>query len=136
MQAVKGQNTLPELAVRRLLYAAGYRYRLHVRRLPGTPDIVFSSRHKVVFVHGCFWHGHGCQIGRLPKSRLDYWSNKIETNRGRDSRNRRKLRLQGWKSLVVWQCEIKDLAALSAKLTIFLGDPKIRPNAAQQIMYD
>lgn len=124
MQAVKGRNTRPEWIVRRLLHSEGYRYRLHVRRLPGSPDIVFPIRHKVIFVHGCFWHGHGCRIGKLPKTRLRYWRAKIAANRDRDVRKMAELRSQNWEVLTIWQCEIKDLEALKARLTAFLDEQK------------
>lgn len=125
MQSVKGRNTGPEMAVRRLLHRAGYRYRLHVKNLPGTPDIVLAGRRKIVFVHGCFWHGHGCRIGRPPKSKLDFWGAKIEGNRSRDARKEGELRALGWDVLTVWQCEIGNAEALASRLGSFLGDPKI-----------
>jgi len=121
MQAVKGKNTAPEIAVRSLLHRLGYRFRLHRKDLPGTPDIVFPGRHAVIFVHGCFWHGHGCLIGRLPKSKLDYWEVKIEANRERDARQHAALGAACWRVLTVWQCELRDLAALEKKLGTFLG---------------
>ena len=120
MQAVKSKNTGPELTVRRLLHGMGYRYRLHRKDLPGRPDIVFVSRRKAIFVHGCFWHGHGCSKGRLPKSRLDYWRPKIEGNVARDRTKIDRLRSSGWDVLVVWQCEIADLEATSARLQGFV----------------
>ena len=122
MQAVKSKNTGPELAVRSLLHRLGYRFRLHRKDLPGTPDIVFPSRRSAIFVHGCFWHGHGCQIGQLPKSKLDYWGPKIDANRERDARKQAALAAAGWQSSVVWQCELKDNAALIQRLGAFL-DP-------------
>ena len=96
MQAVKSMHTKPEMAVRRLLHRMGYRYRLHRKDLPGRPDIAFGSRRKAVFVHGCFWHGHGCAKGRLPKSRLDYWQPKIAQNVERDRTKREQLEALGW----------------------------------------
>ena len=122
MQAVKGKDTAPEISVRRLLHAAGFRYRLHAKSLPGRPDIVFPARGKVIFVHGCFWHGHGCQNGRLPKSRLDYWAPKIEANKERDARKEAELRDLGWDVLVLWQCETKNAEELRTRLWTFLGD--------------
>lgn len=122
MQAVKSKNTGPEMAVRSLLHRLGYRFRLHRKDLPGTPDIVFPSRRAAIFVHGCFWHGHGCQIGQLPKSKLDYWVPKIDANRERDARKQAALAAAGWQSVVVWQCELKDNAALIQRLEAFL-DP-------------
>jgi DNA mismatch endonuclease (patch repair protein) len=124
MQSVRTVNTGPEWTVRRLLHASGYRYRLHLKALPGKPDIVFRRKKKAIFVHGCFWHGHGCSKGRPPKSRLDYWGPKLETNKLRDARNVEQLRNLGWDSLIVWQCETADSEALLKRLTAFLGEPK------------
>ena len=105
------------MIVRRILHRLGFRYRLHRRDLPGSPDIVFTSRRKVIFVHGCYWHGHDCRKGRLPKSRLDYWQPKIEANMKRDSRRLAELRALGWDSLIVWQCETGgDAASLAERL--------------------
>lgn len=124
MQAVKSKDTTPEWIVRRLLHRLGYRYRLHVRTLPGKPDLVFPSRRKIVFVHGCFWHGHGCRIGQPPKSRLDYWLPKLDANKARDERKQAQLEAQGWSVLVIWQCETKDPDVLEARLRQFLGEPR------------
>jgi DNA mismatch endonuclease (patch repair protein) len=121
MSLVKAKNTRPEMAVRRLVFAMGYRYRLHDARLPGTPDLVFARRGKVLFVHGCFWHRHeNCDLARLPKSRLDFWLPKLEGNRARDRVNQRLLRKSGWRVLVVWECELRNLAKLSRKIRRFL----------------
>lgn len=121
MQSVKGKDTKPEWVVRRLLHRMGYRYRLHAHNLPGKPDIVFPARRKVIFVHGCFWHAHGCKIGRPPKSRSDYWVPKLEANSARDAAKQSQLEALGWSVLVVWQCETKDLLGLETKLRAFLG---------------
>jgi len=120
MQSVKQADTGPEMIVRRLLHGMGYRYRLHRKDLPGRPDIVFGGRRKVVFVHGCFWHGHGCDKGQLPKSRLDYWAPKIEANMARDQKARRALEDDRWRVLEVWQCEIGDTRTLADRLVRFL----------------
>lgn len=113
MRRVKSKDTKPELAVRRLLHAAGYRYRLHRKDLPGKPDLVFPGRRKAVFVHGCFWHGHDCRRGaRQPKTNAEYWRAKIARNIDRDARTRAALGAAGWRSLVVWECELKDEALL------------------------
>ncbi|MFV0294924.1 MAG: very short patch repair endonuclease [Hyphomicrobiaceae bacterium] len=112
MQSVKTKDTGPEMIVRRMLHNHGYRYRLHRKDLPGRPDIVFKGRRKVIFVHGCFWHGHGCSKGKLPKSKLNYWQPKIEQNKTRDDRNIAELEAAGWKVLVIWQCEIANSEAL------------------------
>lgn len=107
MARVKNKNTGPELVVRKMLHRLGYRYRLHRRDLPGSPDIVFPRPKLAIFVNGCFWHGHNCRYGRLPKSKLRYWRPKIKANRTRDVLKRRELRKQGWDFLVVWQCELR-----------------------------
>lgn len=122
MQSVKTENTGPELVVRRLLHGMGYRYRLHRRDLPGKPDIVFVSRHKAIFVHGCFWHGHDCPKGRLPKSRLDYWQPKLDKNMARDRTKIEQLASLGWSVLVIWQCETVDKEVLAVRLQDFVGE--------------
>jgi len=107
MRAVKARNTSPEMAVRRVLHAAGYRYRLHRRDLPGKPDIVFPSRRKAIFVHGCFWHGHDCRRGaRAPKTNADYWRAKIARNVERDRVTAAAFDSIGWQRLVIWECEV------------------------------
>jgi DNA mismatch endonuclease (patch repair protein) len=121
MSRVKSKNTAPEMAVRHLVFGMGYRYRLHDKRLPGRPDLVFPGRRKVVFVNGCFWHGHeGCRYARLPKTRVDFWREKIEKNRVRDRTNVALLEANGWKVLAVWQCELKIIEALANKLYEFI----------------
>lgn len=122
MRAVKSANTAPELAVRKLLHNAGYRFRLHRKDLPGKPDIVFPARKKAVFVHGCFWHGHDCKRGsNKPKSNTAYWAPKIERNMARDRRNIAALAELGWKAFEVWECELKDPERLLKRLAKFLG---------------
>ena len=111
MASVQTKNTGPELAVRRIVHGLRYRFRLHRKDLPGSPDLVLPGHRKVIFVHGCYWHGHRCKWGRLPKSRLDYWASKIATNQARDARNRLDLRRAGWKVLTIWECEIKNLVS-------------------------
>jgi DNA mismatch endonuclease (patch repair protein) len=123
MRAVRRQNTAPEMAVRRLLHAAGYRYRLHVKKLPGSPDIVFTGRRKVIFVHGCFWHGHDCRGGRRPQSNQSYWLPKIARNQQRDATALDALLQSGWQTLFVWECEIPNRISLVARITKFLGPP-------------
>jgi len=109
------------MIVRRLAHAMGYRYRLHSRSLPGRPDLVFSSRRKLIFVNGCFWHRHkGCPKCRLPKSRLDFWKPKLEENRNRDRENQRRLKREGWEVLVIWECELKDTESLKSRLRQFM----------------
>lgn len=126
MQAVKSKNTKPELAVRHLLHGMGYRYRLHRKDLPGKPDIAFTSRRKAIFVHGCFWHGHNCPKGRLPKSRLEYWRPKVDKNKDRDRTKEEQLLSLGWSVLVIWQCETLNLEALAPRLQDFVGKKEKR----------
>lgn len=122
MARVRGKNTRPEIIVRKLVFAAGYRYRLHVQTLPGSPDLVFPGQKKVIFVHGCFWHRHdNCSLARIPKSRVEFWSDKLNGNKARDGRSYDALRLAGWQVHVVWECELGDLAALEETLREFLG---------------
>jgi DNA mismatch endonuclease, patch repair protein len=120
MAQVKGRDTTPELIVRRMLHALGYRYRLHRSDLPGKPDIVFGPRMKVVFIHGCFWHGHNCSKGRLPKSNRAFWRTKVDTNKKRDRKRVRQLKALGWKTLSVWQCQLKDPLAVRKRIVDFL----------------
>lgn len=122
MSRVRGRDTGPERAVRSLLAALGYRYRLQYGKLPGQPDIAFPGRRKVVWVHGCFWHRHpGCSLARLPKSRLEFWEPKLEANLERDHKVQAMVTALGWSCLVVWECQLKDAAALEERLTQFLG---------------
>jgi DNA mismatch endonuclease (patch repair protein) len=122
MAAVKGRDTKPELIVRRLIWRLGARYRLHRRDLPGSPDIVLPRRRLVVFVHGCFWHGHDCARGaRVPKANRDYWLAKVGRNRARDIETQAKLEALGWRVETVWECELKDQAGLEARLRAILN---------------
>lgn len=110
------------MAVRRLAHKMGYRYRLHSPKLPGKPDLVFTARKKIIDVRGCFWHQHyRCADSHIPKSRLDYWLPKLHKNRERDRKNLRQLRRLGWQVLVLWECEVTDLARLTSRLQEFLG---------------
>jgi DNA mismatch endonuclease (patch repair protein) len=109
MRAVKSHDTEPERIVRRIISSLGYRYRLNRADLPGKPDLTISARRSVVFVHGCFWHGHPCRRGaRMPKTNIAYWSKKISRNRARDAAARRRLRKLGWRVLVVWECQLRN----------------------------
>lgn len=108
MARVRSKNTLPELAVRRALHAAGFRFRLHRRDLPGTPDIVLPALRTAVLVNGCFWHGHNCRRGRPPSANAEFWSSKLIRNVERDRRARAALEAQGWRVRVIWQCEIRE----------------------------
>lgn len=120
MASVGQKNTGPEMAVRRPLHSRGFRYRLHRKDLPGKPDLVFPVRKKVIFVHGCFWHGHECSKGRLPKCRVDYWKSKIEKNIFRDQLVICELNDLGWSVFVVWQCQLGQIDILSDELLNFL----------------
>lgn len=120
MAAVHTRDTGAEKAVRSLVHRLGYRYSLVRTDLPGKPDLVFVSKRKVVFVHGCFWHGHSCRYGRLPKSRLAYWAPKIAANKARDRRQTNGLRKSGWCVMIVWQCHLRNKDALRKKVKEFL----------------
>ena len=125
MSRIRGKNTKPELLVRRLLHARGYRYRLHGRagsiRLPGSPDLVFAGRRKVIFVNGCFWHFHDCRVGQhAPKANADFWAAKRTRTRERDARQRRQLEDAGWEVLTVWECELREPSALEEQLVRWL----------------
>ena len=121
MSAIRSKNTRPEMAVRRLVHAMGFRYRLHRRDLPGTPDLVFCARKKVIFVHGCFWHLHSCPRGRLkPATNRNFWSEKRTRTVRRDGLNSAALRKGGWKVLTIWECELRAVAALSRRIVRFL----------------
>ncbi len=121
MQAVKSKDTAPEMAVRRTAFAMGYRYRLHGENLPGKPDLVFASRRKVIFVHGCFWHGHDCRRGaRTPKTNRDYWQAKIARNRTRDGKACAALVDAGWDVLTIWECVTREPDVLQNTLSRFL----------------
>lgn len=124
MRAIRSSDTSPELVVRRLVHSLGRRYRLHGQRLPGKPDLVFAGQRKIIFVHGCFWHQHpcsSCQDSRRPKSNTAYWLPKLERNVSRDAENLFRLKADGWRVLVVWECETKDRVRLSARLRRFLN---------------
>lgn len=122
MRAVKGRDTAPEMIVRRLAHGMGYRFRLHRKDLPGKPDLVFPRLRKVLFVHGCFWHGHDCARGaRVPVQHRDYWMAKIARNKERDARTRQALKALGWSSLALWECQLKDAGVTAKTIKRFLG---------------
>lgn len=124
MRAVKSANTTPELAVRRILWRAGMRYRLHVKSLPGTPDVVFPSRRIALFVHGCFWHRHpGCKRASTPKNHADYWKAKFEANVRRDAKSMTELEALGWRVVVIWECETRAPERLATVLKERVGFP-------------
>ena len=121
MARVRSKNSRPEMLVRKLVFLLGYRYRLHDSRLPGCPDLVFKSRRKVIFVHGCFWHRHfRCALARMPKSRLDFWRPKLEGNKARDRRNHRALTRGGWRVLTIWECQTSEPERLRKIIRRFL----------------
>lgn len=121
MRRIRKTDTKPELVVRRLVHSLGFRYRLHRRDLPGTPDLVFPRLHKVVFVHGCFWHQHDCPLGRKqPSANPDYWLPKLARNVERDTRARTRLLELGWDVLVIWECQTKESQPLSSSIAAFL----------------
>lgn len=122
MSRIKGKDTAPEWVVRRIVFALGHRYRLHVRSLPGRPDLVFPGRHKVIFVHGCFWHGHaGCKRATIPATNTAFWASKINGNKRRDRYVKKRLRSQGWDILDIWQCQLRDHDAVRRRLRKFLA---------------
>ena len=121
MAAILGKDTKPEMVVRRLIHGLGYRYVLHDRKLPGTPDLVFPSRRKVVFVHGCYWHLHNCRYGRvIPKTNAGFWAEKRGRNVARDKRNARALKELGWELLVIWECKTRFPLKLVPRIRRFL----------------
>jgi DNA mismatch endonuclease (patch repair protein) len=126
MARVKAKNTKPEMFVRRIVHAAGYRYKLHDPNLPGKPDLVFGRRRKVIFINGCFWHSHSeCSLARTPKSNFDFWSNKLQRNKARDEENIQKLNELSWEVLVLWECELRNSEVLVEKIKSFLGATRV-----------
>lgn len=124
MAAIKGKNTKPEMTIRRALHAQGYRYRLHDRRLPGRPDLVFPSRRAAIEIRGCFWHQHGCANSRIPKTRVEWWERKLAGNVARDEANATALNASGWRLCVVWECDIRrDVSECLKRVRDFLGPP-------------
>jgi len=122
MSRIRKTDTTPELTVRRIVHRLGYRFRLYRRDLPGCPDIVLPRHRKVIFVHGCWWHRHNCRLGRRsPKSRQQYWLPKLQANKERYKRDRRALQRQGWKVLVIWECQTRNLEQITNKLSMFLN---------------
>lgn len=134
MRAVGCKNTAPERLVRSMLHGLGYRFSLHRRDLPGTPDIILPARRSVVFVHGCFWHGHTCPRGNTPSSNVDFWRRKIAGNRERDGRVQKQLRKDGWKVLTVWECETQSERRLEQRLRRFLE--RSRAAAGKKASYE
>ena len=125
MSRIRGTDTKPELFVRRTLHAIGYRFHTHVRDLPGCPDLVFSRRRAVIFVHGCFWHRHGCRKTYVPKTRKTFWKEKFTGTVRRDRRNQSLITQAGWRVLVVWECELESDDSLLDRTVAFLGPPRM-----------
>ena len=131
MKKVRQRDTAPETVLRKRLHARGWRYRLHVKALPGTPDIVFPARHAAIFVNGCFWHGHECKLGRPPKSRPEFWGPKLAANRERDGRKIRELVAAGWRAMTVWQCSLLDASGTVERVEEFLrGEAEVAETPA------
>lgn len=125
MSRIRGKDTKPEMMVRRVLHALGYRYRVHVRSLPGVPDVVFARHKKVIFVHGCYWHRHNCRFGQvMPATRKRFWLKKLTKNQVRDQRTRRELRKDGWQVFVVWECQTRRMEWLVRRIVAFLEEPQ------------
>jgi len=122
MSRIRNANTKPEMLVRRLVHGMGYRYRLHARDLPGKPDLAFRPRKKVIFVHGCFWHQHGCRQYRQPRTKSSFWEVKLAKNKVRDTLVRDQLRKLGWRVLVIWECQITRESELQNRIKRFLEE--------------
>lgn len=129
MGRIRRSNTKPELILRRMLHRHGYRFRLQWAAAPGRPDVAFPKRRKIIFVHGCFWHQHdGCKLAHVPETRREFWKAKFDRNRARDERDLARASAEGWDTLVIWECETKDVAALEARTRAFLGPQKLGEN--------
>lgn len=120
MSRIRNADTKPEMIVRRMVHGMGYRYNLHARDVPGNPDLVFRARKKIIFVHGCFWHQHGCSHYRQPRTKLGFWQPKLARNKARDEEVRKMLRRQGWKSMTVWECQLRSTRELMSRIRRFL----------------
>ena len=129
MRRITSKGTKPEIQVRRLVHSLGFRYRLHKKELLGKPDLVFSNRRKLIFVHGCFWHQHdGCKSSHIPKTRQEYWEPKLTRTVRRDRENQKKLYELGWDILVIWECEVRDIQKLAERIMVFLGGNRLPSN--------
>ena len=122
MRCIRNKDTKPEILLRSALHRSGFRFRLHRRSLPGSPDIVFPGQRKVIFVHGCFWHSHRCKFGRKPASNRAYWIPKLAENKKRDVRNRRRLTALGWHTMVVWECQLQSMGRVMERVKKFLEE--------------
>jgi DNA mismatch endonuclease (patch repair protein) len=124
MSRISGKGTKPEILVRKFLFAHGYRYRKNVKELPGKPDVVLTKYKTVIFIHGCFWHGHNCKAGKLPETRKEFWDNKISDNIARDKKDTNALKESGWKVIIIWQCEIKSQSLRQQRLELLITEIK------------
>lgn len=124
MSRISGNNTKPEILVRKYLFSHGFRYRKNKKELPGKPDIVLSKYHVIIFINGCFWHGHTCRAGRLPETNHVFWETKIHKNILRDKRNIQELETRGWKVIVIWECELKNTTLQNNRLTLLISEIK------------
>lgn len=122
MSKIGGKNTKPEILVRKFLFSKGFRYRINVKTLPGKPDIVLPKYKTVIFINGCFWHGHNCKKGKLPSSNIDFWREKISNNKSRDDKNSDLLIKLGWKVIIIWQCEISNVNNREIRLEFLLDE--------------
>lgn len=120
MATIHSKDTQPEMFVRRLVHSMGYRYRLHRADLPGKPDLVFASKRKLIFIHGCFWHQHGCQSTHFPKTNTNYWIPKLKQNKIRDAKHIKNLNKDGWQCLVLWECELEKIDKIRKRIIKFL----------------
>lgn len=139
MSKIRSKNTKPEIALRKTLFAKGYRYRINDKKLPGKPDIVLPQYKTVIFVHGCFWHGHeNCKVAHIPKSNIDFWKDKIEKNKERDRLNYKRVILLGWKVIVVWECRIskKTILNLVEEITLLLHESLLEPVPVKIKIYE
>lgn len=124
MSKISGKETKPEILVRKYLFSKGFRFRKNVKELPGKPDIVLPKYKTIIFVHGCFWHGHSCKAGKLPKTNKEFWDNKIMSNVIRDEDNIRKLKAEGWFVIIIWQCQLKNKTQQENRLSFLLSELK------------
>ena len=134
MSGIRGKDTIPELLIRKALFAKGFRYRLHDRRLPGKPDLVFPKYDAVIFIHGCFWHGHDCHLFKWPSTRPEFWKNKINRNREVDERNYKKINEDGWRILTFWECAIKGKTRLSLEKIVDASEKWLKEGKRDKVI--
>ena len=134
MSGIRGKDTKPELLIRKALFAKGFRYRLHDKRLPGKPDLVFPKYHAVIFIHGCFWHGHDCHLFKWPSTRPEFWKTKINRNRDVDERNYKKLKGDGWRILTIWECAIKGKTRLSLEKIVDASEKWLKEGKREKVI--